>query len=232
MLKGMGAGIEKRNGKILIRPLFMPLKPLELTIPTDPSSAFFFAVATAIIPNSKTIFKNILLNKTRIEAFEVLKRMGAKIEFIVKENKYEKIGDIIVEAGELKAVEVSEKISWLIDEIPALAIAMSVAKGKSVVKNAKELRVKESDRINSVVVNLRNCGIEVEEFEDGFAIQGGTFQPAIIDSFGDHRIAMSFAIAGLLVGMKIEDVESVNTSFPNFFDILAEFTKIELETVC
>ena len=161
-----------------------------------------------------------------------LKRMGAKIEFIVKENKYEKIGDIIVEAGELKAVEVSEKISWLIDEIPALAIAMSVAKGKSVVKNAKELRVKESDRINSIVVNLRNCGIEVEEFEDGFAIQGGTFQPAIIDSFGDHRIAMSFAIAGLLVGMKIEDVESVNTSFPNFFDILAEFTKIELETVC
>ena len=215
--------------EFIIRPLIFPLQPLEITVPTDPSSAFFFAVATAIVPNSKIILRNMLLNKTRIEAFKILQKMGTKIDFIEKDSKYETIGDIIVEYSPLKSVEVSEHISWLIDEIPALAIAMSVAEGKSTVKNAKELRVKESDRIKAVVVNLKNCGIDVEEFEDGFSIIGGTVQPAVIDSFGDHRIAMSFALAGLLVGMKVEDVESVDTSFPNFFDILGEFTKVELE---
>jgi 3-phosphoshikimate 1-carboxyvinyltransferase len=229
MLKGMGVKFETiSETEFLIRPLLFPLTPLEITVPTDPSSAFFFAVATAIVPNSKIVLKNMLLNKTRIEAFKILQKMGTKIEFIEKESKYEIIGDIIVEYAPLKAVEVSENISWLIDEIPALAIAMSVADGKSVVKNAKELRVKESDRIQAVVQNLKHCGIDVVEFEDGFSVVGGTLQPAVIKSFGDHRIAMSFAIAGLLVGMKIEDVESINTSFPNFFEILSEFTKVEL----
>lgn len=229
MLKGMGVNFEHLSEtEFLIRPLLFPLQPLNITIPTDPSSAFFFAVATAIIPNSKITLKNMLLNKTRIEAFKVLQKMGTKIEFIEKESKYETIGDITVEYAPLKSVEVSENISWLIDEVPALAIAMSVANGKSVVKNAEELRVKESDRIKAVVENLKNCGIEVTELEDGFEIIGGEFQPAIINSFGDHRIAMSFSLAGLLVGMKIEDIESVDTSFPDFFQILSQFTKVEL----
>ena len=105
---------------------------------------------------------------------------------------------------------------------------MSLSKGKSIIKNAEELRVKESDRILAVVKNLRNCNIEVEEFKDGFAVTGGILQPAVIDSFGDHRIAMSFSIAGLICGMRVEDIEGVNTSFPNFFNILSEFTKVEL----
>ncbi len=229
MLRGMGARIEDEgDNKILIRPLLFPLKPLSIKIPTDPSSAFFFAVATAIIPNSKIILKNMVLNKTRVEAFKVLKEMGTKIQFIERENKYETVGDIIVEHEELHGVEVSQNISWLIDEIPALAIAMSVAKGASIVRNAKELRVKESDRIKAVVTNLKSCGVEVQEFEDGFKIVGGEVQPAVIDSFGDHRIAMSFSLLGLLVGMKIEDIDNVHTSFPNFFEILSQWTKVEL----
>jgi 3-phosphoshikimate 1-carboxyvinyltransferase len=230
MLNGMGAEIERiSETEIKIKPIQKPLEPLVIEVPTDPSSAFFFAVATAIVPNSKIILKNMLLNKTRIEAYKVLQKMGTKIEFIEKSSKYESIGEIHIEYAPLKGVEVSENISWLIDEIPALAIAMSVADGESLIKNAEELRVKESDRIDAVVKNLKFCDVNVEEFSDGFKIVGGKLEPAVIDSFGDHRIAMSFAIGGLLVGMKIEDIESVNTSFPNFFEILSQFTKVELD---
>lgn len=232
MLRGMGVNIENiSETEIRIEPIDKPLQPLNITIPTDPSSAFFFAIAAAIIPNSRVTFKNMLLNKTRIEAFKVLQKMGTKVEFIERDRKYEEIGDIVVEYSPLKGVEISENISWLIDEIPALAIAMSVASGESIVKNAEELRVKESDRIDAIVKNLQRCGVEVAEFRDGFKIVGGEIQPAVIDSFGDHRIAMSFSLAGLLVGMRIEDIEGVNTSFPNFFDILGEFTSIELLTI-
>ncbi len=167
MLRGMGADIREKDCKIEIHPLKSPLKPLEIKVPSDPSSAFFFAIAAAIIPNSKAIFKDICLNPTRVEAFLALKRMGAKVDFNLKENIYEPIGEIVVEYGKLKAIEISENISWLIDELPALSIAMAISEGVSVVKNAKELRVKESDRIKSVVENLRRCGIKVKEFEDG-----------------------------------------------------------------
>ncbi|MFP4332084.1 MAG: 3-phosphoshikimate 1-carboxyvinyltransferase, partial [Campylobacterales bacterium] len=207
--------------KIVIEPLKKPLNPLDIEVPSDPSSAFFFAVATVLLRESKLVLKNILLNKTRIEAFMVLKKMGVSVEFELKDSRYEDIGDIsICRKAPLKAVVVEENISWLIDEIPALAILMAEAEGRSVVKNAKELRVKESDRISAVVDNLRECGIDVEEFEDGFAINGGKLQPALIDSRGDHRIAMSFMIAGLKSSMEIDDIECVNTSFPNFFDLL------------
>jgi 3-phosphoshikimate 1-carboxyvinyltransferase len=230
MLKGMGATLQtKEEGgyEVRITPLKEPLQPLEITVPADPSSAFFFAVAAAIVPNSKVVLKNLTLNPTRIEAFKVLQRMGAKVEFVQKEDKYEPIGDIVVEYAPLHGVEVSERIAWLIDELPALSIAMAVADGESVVRNAKELRVKESDRIKSVVENLRACGIEVEEFEDGYRIRGGKLQNAHVNSFGDHRIAMSFLIAGLVSGMEVEDTECIETSFPNFLDILAEISEVK-----
>ena len=227
MLKGMGADIElkiknENKLKIIVSPLKNSLEPLNVTVPSDPSSGFFFAVAAAIIPGSRVLLKNMTLNKTRIEAYEILKQMGAKVTYHLVEDIYEPIGDIEVEYNELKAVEVSKNIAWLIDELPALSIAMAVADGKSIVKNAKELRVKESDRIKSVVTNLKKCGIEVEEFEDGYEISGGKLKSAKINSFGDHRIAMSFAIAGLVCGMEITDTECINTSFPNFNQILGE----------
>ncbi|MDX4047856.1 3-phosphoshikimate 1-carboxyvinyltransferase [Aliarcobacter skirrowii] len=221
MLKGMGAEIfTDSEGFINIKPLTTYLKPLDITVPADPSSGFFFAVAAAINKNSRVVIKNVSLNPTRIEAYEVLKRMGAIVNYIEKENIYEPIGDIEVIGNELNGVEVSQKISWLIDELPALSIAMSLANGKSSVKNAKELRVKESDRIKAVVDNLALCGVNYTEFEDGYEIIGGELKAATIDSFGDHRIAMSFAIAGLVCGMNIEDVECINASFPNFKEIL------------
>jgi 3-phosphoshikimate 1-carboxyvinyltransferase len=222
MLNGMGANIvTNENGWIEIHPLDGKLKPLNITVPTDPSSAFFFAVAAAIVPNSKVTLKNVTLNPTRIEAYKVLEKMGAKIEFIKTEDVYEPIGDIVVEHNTLNGVTVDSNIAWLIDELPALSIAMSVANGKSVVKNAKELRVKESDRISAVVNNLKLCGVEYSEFEDGYEINGGaTLQKATINSHGDHRIAMSFAIAGLLCGMEVEDTQCIETSFPNFNEIL------------
>ncbi len=233
MLKGMGADIKTHldqnfKNKIEIKPLTKPLKPLEIEIPADPSSAFFFAVAAVISKKSTIVLKNILLNPTRIEAYEVLKRMGADIKYVIKDEKYEKIGDIIVKSSSLKGVEVKENIAWLIDELPALSIAMAVADGKSIVKNAKELRVKESDRIASVVKGLHSCGIEVKELEDGYEINGGEIKSGIVESFADHRIAMSFAIAGLVSDMRVNDTECIKTSFPNFIQILQKLTRIEI----
>jgi len=222
MLSGMGVDIKTQNdGWIEINPIDKPLKPLNITVPTDPSSAFFFAVAAAITPNSKVTLKNVTLNPTRIEAYKVLEKMGTKITYVEHENIYEPLGDIIVEHHELNGVEVSENIAWLIDELPALSIAMSIANGKSIVKNAEELRVKESDRISAVVNSLSLCGVEFTEFEDGYEINGNsTLNKATINSHGDHRIAMSFAIAGLICGMNIEDTQCIETSFPNFTQIL------------
>ena len=222
MLSGMGVDIStQEDGWIKINPINKPLKPLNITVPTDPSSAFFFAVAAAITPNSKVILKNVTLNPTRIEAYKVLEKMGAKITYIQTEDIYEPLGDIIVEYSQLHGVEVSDNIAWLIDELPALSIAMSVATTPSIVKNAKELRVKESDRITAVVNSLGLCGVEYEEYEDGYKIMGNSkLNKATINSHGDHRIAMSFAIAGLLCDMDIEDTQCIETSFPNFIDIL------------
>ncbi len=229
MLNGMGAKITTdREGWIEIHPINSPLKPLNITVPADPSSGFFFAVAAAITPNSSTIIKNVTLNPTRIEAYKVLQEMGAKIDFIEKENIYEPIGDISIHYnGKLKAINVEKNIAWLIDELPALAIAMAVAEGKSRVKNAEELRVKESDRISTVLTGLNNCSVKTVEHPDGYEIIGSELKSATINSHGDHRIAMSFAIAGLLCSMEVEDTACIDTSFPNFFDILSEITGVE-----
>ena len=228
MLRGMGAVVEmQEDGWIRVEPLVKPLKPLEITVPADPSSGFFFAVAAAIVPNSTTIIKNITLNPTRIEAYKILEKMGASITYTQKENIYEPIGDIEISySGKLNAITVENDIAWLIDELPALSIAMAVANGKSIVRNAKELRVKESDRISTVIEALKSCGIETIEHEDGYEIIGGELQKAVVNSYGDHRIAMSFAIAGLLCGMRLEDTECIETSFPNFFDILSQITQL------
>ncbi len=229
MLRGMGANITTlANGWIEIEPIKKPLKPLNITVPADPSSGFFFAVLASIIPDSKVNIRNVTLNPTRIEAYKVLKNMGANIEFIEKENIYEPIGDIIIKYnGKLNAIKVDKNIAWLIDELPALSIAMAVANGTSIVKNAKELRVKESDRISTVLEGLNRCNIKTTEYPDGYEIIGGELQKATVDSYGDHRVAMSFAIAGSLCGMTIEDIECIDTSFPNFFDILKTIMEIE-----
>ncbi len=226
MLRGMGVDIVSSGTKVTLTPTQEPLKPLDITVPNDPSSGFFFAVAAAITPNSKVTLKNMLLNPTRVEAYKVLQRMGTKVEFIEKENTYDSVGDIVVEYAPLKGVVVEDNIAWLIDELPALSIAFACASGKSLVKNAKELRVKESDRISSVVENLKKCGLHVDEFEDGYEVTGGEFKSARVDSYGDHRVAMSFAIAGLKVPMQVTDTECIQTSFPNFNELLSKLGNV------
>lgn len=228
MLKGMGAELEVEALTTKIKPLKGLLEPLHIRVPADPSSAFFFAVAAAITPGAEVLIEGVTFNPTRIEAFKALERMGTQISYELKDEKYEPTGDIRVKYAPLKAITVEDNISWLIDELPALSIAFACAEGVSKVKNAEELRVKESDRISSVVNNLNNCDIKTEEFADGYSVTGGTLQPALINSYGDHRIAMSFAIAGLRCGMKIEDIECIQTSFPNFFEILSQITRVEL----
>jgi len=227
MLKGMGAQIETDGLMTRIKPMKKLLSPLKIRVPADPSSAFFFAVAAAITPASDVLLEGVTLNPTRIEAFKALERMGADISYETTENKYEPIGNIRVKYAPLKAIVVEENISWLIDELPALSIAFACADGVSVVKNAEELRVKESDRISTVVNGLRACGIEVQEVHDGYSVKGGELKASEIESHGDHRIAMSFAVAGLKCSMKVTDIECINTSFPNFFDILQKITKVE-----
>jgi 3-phosphoshikimate 1-carboxyvinyltransferase len=228
MLRAMGVDISNEiDGRIKISPVKSSLRPLDINIPADPSSAFFFAVAAAITKRSQVVLKNVSLNPTRVEAYKVLQKMGACIEFVELENIYEPIGNIVVKYGKLQGVKIEDNISWLIDEIPALAIACSFASSNSIVKNAKELRTKESDRISSVVENLKLCGVEVIEYDDGFEILPSKLEFAKINSFGDHRIAMSFAIAGITSGMEILDVDCIDTSFPNFTNILSKITEVK-----
>jgi 3-phosphoshikimate 1-carboxyvinyltransferase len=228
MLKGMGASLHVEGLTTTIEPLKSLLTPLDIRVPTDPSSAFFFAVAAAITPGASTKIIGVTLNKTRIEAFKALEKMGADITYELQDDRYEPIGDITVKYAPLHAITIEDNISWLIDELPALSIAMATAEGTSIIKNAEELRVKESDRISTVVDNLKLCGIEVDEYEDGYSVTGGTLNSAKVNSFGDHRIAMSFIIAGLNCGMEVEDIDCINTSFPNFFDLLSTITKVQL----
>jgi len=228
MLKGMGADIKVDGLKTTISPMKNLLSPLTIRVPADPSSAFFFAVAAAITPDSNIVLEGVTLNPTRIEAFKALERMGANISYEITDNKYEPIGNISVKYSKLHGIVVEDNISWLIDELPALSIAMACAEGESFVKNAEELRVKESDRISTVVEGLRMANIEVYEYKDGYRVVGGELKSAKVDSDGDHRIAMSFIIAGLRCGMEVSDLECINTSFPNFFELLQKITKIEI----
>ncbi len=236
MLKSLGADIQNQDGVLMISPLEKPLEAFDFTIANDPSSAFFFALACAITPKSRLLLKNVLLNPTRIEAFEALKKMGASIEYAIQSKDLEIIGDIYIEHAPLKAIAINQNIASLIDEIPALSIAMLFAKGKSMVKNAKDLRAKESDRIKAVISNFKALGIECEEFEDGFYIEGlgdisplkqrfSRIKPPIIKSFNDHRIAMSFAILTLALPLEIDNLECANISFPQFKHLLNLFKK-------
>ena len=221
MLKGMGADISYNNGKIIVKPLnFKKLKPLIMSVPNDPSSCFFYAVAAAITPGARIKFKNILLNKTRIQAYKILEKMGAKVSYTLTNSEYEDIGDIEIIGDKLNSIIVDDNISWLIDEAPALAIAFACANGKSELRNAAELRVKECDRISVTINALKACGIEAGEYDDGFWVVGSKPNRALIDSHGDHRIAMSFAVLGLKCGMDISKSEFIATSFPKFSHFL------------
>lgn len=228
MLLGMGAEIDISK-KIIIHPLKQRLKPLNLSVPADPSSAFFFAVLALILKTNITL-NNVLLNDTRIEAFKILEKMGAIVEIKTTSQDYEAIGSInIAYKSKLNGISIDKNIAWLIDEIPALAVIFAFCDGKSEIKNAKELRKKECDRIRAVAENLVKLGVKCEEKDDGFIIYGKSdFKPknCQLDSFGDHRIAMSFALFGAVCDIELLDSACISVSFPNFLDIFANFSNV------
>ena len=229
MLKNVGANIKKNENEISISNNSQKLAPLNITIPSDPSTAAFFAGAVAIIPKSNLIINNILTNPTRFGFFTSLKEMGLELDLLSEKSEAgELVSDIFIKHGELKAIEINEEqVPNLIDEIPMLAVIATQAVGKTIIRGARELRVKESDRIESILFNLRNMGALIEEFEDGFTITGPTkLNGAIIKTFGDHRIAMAFMIASLIATgtTKLDNYECVNISFPEFFDKLKSIT--------
>jgi 3-phosphoshikimate 1-carboxyvinyltransferase len=192
----------------------------DFTVPGDISSAAFWLVAAAALPGSRLLIKDVGLNPTRTAILKVLGRMGAHMIDIVHQSEGEPIGNIEIHGAPLKGTTILEsEVPNLIDEIPVIAVAAALAEGKTIIRNARELRVKETDRITTVVDNLRAMGAEVQEFDDGMEIEGGhPLHGAVIDSFGDHRIAMAFAIAGLFAKGEtvIRNTDCVNTSYPGF----------------
>ena len=198
--------------------------------PGDLSSAAFFIVGATLLPGSQVIIRNVGVNPLRTGVLSILEKMGAHVEIVeTKEEAGEPFADLLVESSPLKAVEIKgDVIPRSIDEIPILAIAAAKAEGTTVIRDAKELRVKETDRIKAIVSGLRKFGVTVEEFEDGMAITGQQeLRGTTVSSYGDHRVAMAFIIAGLTASgeTKVEDTESIATSFPEFVESLESLSE-------
>ncbi|NPA14332.1 MAG: 3-phosphoshikimate 1-carboxyvinyltransferase [Aquificae bacterium] len=203
----------------------------DIVVPADPSSAAFFAAAAVLLPGSHLVLKDVLINPTRDGFFRKLKEMGANIEYTnVREISREPIADIEVKySPDLRGVEVHpEEVPAMIDELPLLAVVATQAEGRTLIKGASELRVKESDRIKATVENLRRMGAKIEELPDGMVIEGKTpLKGAKIKTYDDHRIAMAFTIAGLIADgpVELDNPECVKISYPNFFEDLKKVLK-------
>ena len=225
ILSEMGAKIHTDGLSTFIEPQSSDLKSINMSIPGDPSSAAFFVAAAAMLPGSDIILKNILLNPTRAEVFHHLEKMGVVINYVDNYKRSgESIGSLAISHGKLSSIIINEKdVPGVIDELPILAILATQANGTTIVKGASELRVKECDRINAICLNLRKMGGDIIELEDGFKINGPTeLHGANIKTFHDHRIAMAFAIAGLITTQSVilDHPECASTSFPEFYDVL------------
>ena len=227
MLKYMGADIQTEGNSVSISK--SKLSPIDIEICGDISSAAYFIAAALIIPDSKVILKNVGLNPTRTGMLDILKQMGADIKILVEiEICGEKTGTLEVKYSNLKCCEISgEIIPRLIDEIPIIAVLATQAQGQTIIKDAQELRNKESDRITAVVTELRKLGADIEETPDGMIINGKTdlFGDCEVETYHDHRLAMSLYVAGLICKKEIliNRFQWVNISFPKFeklFDTL------------
>lgn len=202
-------------------------RPEDIVVPGDISSAAFWMVAAAATPGAQITLKNVGLNETRTGVINVLLRMGAQVSSSETRKDGEPRGNVIVKGGDLNATIIGgSEIPNVIDELPILAVAAALARGKTLIRDAAELRVKETDRIAAVADNLRRMGVIVTEHDDGMEIEGGAaLQGATIESFGDHRIAMAFAVAGLYAEgvTTIENTECISTSYPGFENQLNRF---------
>lgn len=223
MLPHFGVSLQQAEGSISLTP-GQVMHATDFKVPGDPSTAAFWLAAAALIPGATIELPGVSLNETRLGFVRVLERMGAKIEILDSDGASEPSGTLRLTGGELVGTDVSpEEIPDLVDEVPLIAVLGARAKGKTEVRGAAELRIKESDRLEAIGQNLNRMKVALDLFPDGFAIQGPqAFQTAEIDPMHDHRIAMAFAIAGLVAQgpVRIHDPGCVAISYPEFFATL------------
>jgi 3-phosphoshikimate 1-carboxyvinyltransferase len=219
MLRGFGYTVSVQGATVRVRGGGR-LKACAIDVPADISSATFFLVGAAIAPGSDLILEHVGINPTRTGVINILKLMGADLTLLnAREVGGEPVADLRIRASQLKGIKIPEdQVPLAIDEFPALFIAAACAEGETVLTGAEELRVKESDRIAVMAQGLKQVGIDTRETPDGIVIRGGTIQGGAVDSHGDHRIAMAFAMAALRARgpIRIHDCRNVATSFPNF----------------
>lgn len=235
MLSAMGADIRTDEPlTVRVTPLAKPLSPLRLELPGDISSAAFLLVAAALVPGSSVLIRDVGVNPTRTGILDVLGQMGARVRI---ENRREvagePVGDIRLSAAPLKAVRVSgDTVVRMIDEFPVFAVAACFAEGVTEVCDAEELRYKETDRISVMCGELRRLGVQLDERKDGFSIRGGTLAGGTCEAHGDHRLAMSLALAGLASPspVTVHHAEILNESFPDFVPQLRSLGAAAAET--
>ena len=231
LLRMMGAKLQVSGDQYSVISMCAgELRGSEIEVPGDFSSAAFFIAAALLLPDSELIIENVGVNPTRTALLEVLREMGANVEIANLRNaSHEPMADLIVRHQALHGTTVfGNRVALLIDEIPILAVMASQAEGATHIRDAGELRVKESDRLTAIANNLRAMGAAVEELPDGLVITGPTQLRGVeIDSFGDHRIAMAFAIAGLLADSPttIRAAECADISFPGFFEKVSQLAR-------
>ncbi|EJZ71104.1 3-phosphoshikimate 1-carboxyvinyltransferase [Lachnoanaerobaculum sp. OBRC5-5] len=224
MLKKFGANLNTTKTSATINPC-KELFATGIDVPSDISSAAFFMAAAVLVPGSELILENVGINPTRDGVIKVLKDMGANIEIINSNDEFEPVADIKVSYSKLHATTIGgDIIPTLIDELPLLAAIASLAEGKTIIKDAAELKVKESNRIKVMCEELSKLGVNVVETEDGMEIEGTNklFGNVTISTHDDHRIAMTFAILGLISEgeIKLDNKACVEISYPEFFDDL------------
>jgi 3-phosphoshikimate 1-carboxyvinyltransferase len=221
MILHFGGEIKKEDQTLVVKG-GQKLSAANVQVPGDISSAAFFLVAAAIVPNSEIVLKKIGLNPTRTGIIEVLTKMGAELEIIESQDSaFEPFGDIRIRASALKGTVIQgDLIPKLIDEIPIIALLATQAQGKTVIKDAEELKVKETNRIDTVVQELKVLGANIEATEDGMVINGPTpLSGGEVSSHGDHRIGMMLAIASLISEGEIwlHNPDAISVSYPDFF---------------
>ena len=224
MLCHFGANIKIKENKIVVVEN-SEYNAAELSIPSDISSASFFIVCALINKGSELLIRNVGLNPERTGVIEILTKMGGSIEVLdQREECGEQVGDILIKSNELRGIEIKgDLIPKTIDELPVIAVASCFAEGKTTISEAKELRIKETDRIKAMTLELQKLGAKVTELEDGMIIEGTqTLKGSVCESWGDHRVAMSIAVAATRAKGEttIDDSGCVNISYPEFFNTL------------
>lgn len=230
MFRLFGASLSSFNNGITVRGGY-ELTAQEVIVPGDISSAAFFIVAALITPGSELLIRSVGVNPTRSGVIDILKAMGGDIRLLEeRELSGEPVADILVRSSRLKGIAISgDVVPRAIDEFPVICVAAACAEGITSIRDARELRVKEADRITAMATNLRILGVTVTEAEDGMDISGvERMSGGQIDSYGDHRIAMSFSIAALVASraVTINDTDCIATSFPTFFPLLEKVSHL------